>query len=349
MVGEVTPVRFDPATADADDWRRYHELRHIKHAELHPDDPIEPDDVTEKRMKKPDPFDVRHWFEISRGKVMISTFGCEHTSPANPEHGSNKHLMWGEIYVRPDERRKRVGASWLPLIVDLMEEQGRTVLGLGSDRESGHAFLRWLGAEPKLEEIESRLKLSEVDWSMMERWVEEGARRSPQTRLEIYDGGVPETMWPDFAKQRSALLNTIPFEGLEIGDIVVTPERIREHHERAALTGTVYHDVLTREPDDSISGMTDVSWAPYRRTHIEQQFTGVLPDARGRGLGKWIKAAMVLHIRELYPDAEWISTGNAGSNAPMLKINRAMGFKPYRTAVDYQVSRDMLKERIRTL
>jgi hypothetical protein len=30
----------------------------------------------------------------------------------------------------------------------------------------------------------------------------------------------------------------------------------------------------------------------------------------------------------------------------MLKINRAMGFKAYRTAVDYQVSRERLEERI---
>jgi GNAT superfamily N-acetyltransferase len=251
--------------------------------------------------------------------------------------------------VRPEERRKRIGASWLPAIVELMDEQGCTVLGLSADRDSGHAFLRWMGAEPKLQEIESRLKLADVDWPMMQRWVEEGARRSPETKLEIYDGPLPEVLWPDFAKQRSALLNTMPFEGLDIGEIIVTPDRIREYQERSRMAGVVDHEVLTREADGAISGMTDVSWAPYRRTHIEQQFTGVRPDARGRGLGKWIKAAMVLHVRDLYPDAQWVSTGNAGSNAPMLKINRAMGFKPYRTSVNYQVGIDRMRERIRTL
>jgi GNAT superfamily N-acetyltransferase len=349
MVGHLRPVRFDPVSADRDDWARYHELRHIKHAELHPDDPMEPDEIVEARMKKPDAFDRRHWFEMSRDGVVISTFGCEHTLPSNPEHETNKHLMWGEIYVRPEERRKHVGASWLPVIVDLMREHGCTVFGSDADRESGHAFSRWAGAEPKLEEIESRLNLAEVDWDMMRRWVEEGQRRSPETRLETYDGPLPEAMWPDFAKQRSALLNTMPFEGLEIGEIIITPDRIRQHQEQAAAARIVDHEVLTREPDGSISAMTDVNWAPYRRTHIEQQFTGVRPDARGRGLGKWIKAAMAIHVHELYPDAQWISTGNAGSNAPMLKINRTMGFKPYRTAVSYQVARDRLEERARNL
>jgi GNAT superfamily N-acetyltransferase len=190
------------------------------------------------------------------------------------------------------------------------------------------------------------LKLADVDWPTMRRWVEDGERRSPNTKLEVYDGPLPEELWPEFARQRTALLNTMPFDDLDIGQIIVTPERIREYQERAALMGIVEHEVLTREPDGTISAMTDVEWAPYRRTLLEQQFTGVRPDARGRGLGKWIKAAMVLHLHELYPDAEAITTGNAGSNAPMLKINRAMGFKAYRTAVDYQVSRERLEERI---
>ena len=48
--------------------------------------------------------------------------------------------------------------------------------------------MSWLGATAKLREVESRLKLAEVDWEMMRRWVEDGHKRSPETRLEIYDG-----------------------------------------------------------------------------------------------------------------------------------------------------------------
>jgi hypothetical protein len=42
-----------------------------------------------------------------------------------------------------------------------------------------------------------------------------------------------------------------------------------------------------------------------------------------------------------------VVTDNAGSNAPMLKINRMMGFKPYRTGTDYQITRDRLVERLK--
>ena len=49
---------------------------------------------------------------------------------------------------------------------------------------------------------------------------------------------------------------------------------------------------------------------------------------------------------ELYPDARWIVTENAHSNGPMLNINRTMGFKAYRTAVEYQMTREQLEARL---
>ena len=346
MVGEMIPVRVDPAAADRDFWKRYHELRRVRQKELRPDDPVQPDDEVEARMKKGNPFEFQHYYEISHEGVMLSSFYGETVTPKNAEYETNKHLFWADVYVRPDARRKGVGARWVPVIAKLMEESGSSVLGVSTEVESGHGFLKWLGAEQKLTEIESRLKISDVDWPMLDRWVAEGVRRSPQTRLEIYDGELPDEMLADFAPQLTSLLNTMPFESLDIGDIIVTPERMKDWYERQALVGEVQHQVLARESDGVISGMTDTTWAPYRRTLIYQQFTGVRPDARGRGLGKWIKAAMLLHMRELYPDAEWIVTENAHSNGPMLNINRTMGFQPYRTAVEYQITREKLGARL---
>lgn len=349
MISELTPVPVEPGSADAGFWKRYHELRRVRHDELWPEDPLRPDEVVETRMKRDDPFEVHEYFEISRDGVMVSSFHGETVTPANPEYATNKHLYWADAYVRPDQRRKGVGTLWLSVLAREMDAHGCTVAGFSADHEVGHAFLEWLGAQRKLTEIESRLELAGVDWAKVERWVDEGQRRSPETRLEIHVGPLPEEMWADFAAQRTALLNTMPFEDLDLGEIIVTPERIREWNEQLAQVGVVFHTALTREPDGTISGMTDVEWAPYSRTHVQQQFTGVLPSARGRGIGKWLKAAMLLHIRELYPDALWIATGNAHSNAPMLKINQDLGFKPYRTGVEYQISREELGAKLRSL
>jgi hypothetical protein len=58
---------------------------------------------------------------------------------------------------------------------------------------------------------------------------------------------------------------------------------------------------------------------------------------------------MAIHIHELYSEAKYFTTDNAGSNAPMLAINHAMGFKTYRKSTEYQVTRDELASRFREL
>lgn len=349
MVSELIPTPVDPSIAGLDFWTRHHELRRVRHSESRPDDPLRPDDVEEKVLKRKDPFEIEHRYEISRGDTTLSEFRGSASKPGTAEYESNKHLYWADIYVRPDWRRRGIGSAWLPLIVELMERLGATVVGLGTEDESGHAFLKWVGAERRFTGAENRLDLAGVDWAMVRRWVDEGQRHSPATRLETYDGPMPESTLEDFAPQLSALLNTIPFEDLDHGDIVVTPDHVRDYDARMAMAGENMHTILTRERDGVISGITDTRWAPYSAAIIHQGFTGVRPEARGRGIGKWIKAAMLLRMRELYPDARWVSTENAGSNAPMLAINKKLGFKEYRAGSEYQITRDKLAAKVESL
>jgi hypothetical protein len=44
-----------------------------------------------------------------------------------------------------------------------------------------------------------------------------------------------------------------------------------------------------------------------------------------------------------------VVTENAGSNAPMLAINKKLGFKQYRAETEYQISRDTLAARVRQI
>ena len=321
----------------------------MRQRETRPDDPLRPDDIEEVALKRKDPFRIDHRFELASGDVMLSSFAMEVVKPGTPEYETNKHLAWADAYVRPDERRKHLASAWLPLMLDLMVGHGSTVVEMWTEQDSGHAFMGWLGAEARLTSRESRLRLAGVDWHALEEWVADGARRSPDTTLETYDGPMPESMWSDFAPQLSLMLNTIPFEELDHGDIVVTPDHIREYDAKLIESGQTMHTMLTREADGLISGITDTTWGSFRPAIIHQGFTGVRPEARGRGIGKWLKAAMLLHMRELYPDAEWITTDNAGSNAPMLAINEKLGFRSYRVGTAYQMSRERLAARVAEL
>lgn len=323
MASDHKARSVDFKSAGQDFWKRYHEYRRLRHKESRPDDPLRPDDVEERLLERDSPFDIHHHYEIVQDGRLVSWLSASTSRPGTPGHESNKHLFWADSYVRPDSRRRGVGASWLPLLVELMDEHGCTVVGMAAEEPSAHAFLKWVGADPKLTGAENRLKLADLDWKMVDRWISEGPKRSPQTKLESYEGPLPEAMWQDYAPQLSNLLNTIPFENLDYGEIVLTPDHMREYYARLAIGHDQLHTILTREPDGVISAITDTSWAPHRPTIIEQRFTGVRPDARGRGLGKWIKAAMLAHVHKLHPEAEWVTTENAGSNAPMLAITKS--------------------------
>src|SRR5690349_20483215 len=114
MVGELTPTRIDPATADDATWRRFHELRHMQEKERRPDDPVQHDREVEARMKKGNPFEFQHWYQVVRHGVALSSFYAESVTPANAEYETNKHLFWADAYVRPDERQTGIARMRLP-------------------------------------------------------------------------------------------------------------------------------------------------------------------------------------------------------------------------------------------
>ena len=345
MIGNLTPAAVDPKTAPQEFWKRYHAYRRLRLAETRPDDPVQPDHLVEMDMKRENPFEIKYRYEIARDGVMLSSFAAMTTKPGSPEYESNKHILWTDGSVHPDHRRRGLGRTWIPVAIELMGRHGCTTLSMGTEEESGHAFLKWMGAEGKFSGAENRLKVSDVDWAMMRRWAEEGPKVSPNTRLEVYDGFLPEEMWEEYCPQLTTMLNTMPWEEMDHGDIVVTPAQLAEWYERMRMQGMVEYTMVTREPDGIISGITDMSYAPYKPKMINQGFTGVRTDARGRGLGKWLKAAMLLHVREIYPNLEWVVTDNAGSNVPMLAINTRMGFRQYRAGTEYQITRDRLMVR----
>ena len=64
-----------------------------------------------------------------------------------------------------------------------------------------------------------------------------------------------------------------------------------------------------------------------RPERVEQGLTGILKEFRGKGLGKWLKAQMILYVKENYSEVTYITTGNAEHNAPMMSINNRLGFK----------------------
>ena len=339
-------IEFVPKRATPEEWRRYHDFRRRRHAEWRAEKPLTPDDIAQKSMLALDSRVIRNRWVAVRGDAIVSRLETSVTDPSSPEYQTNRHLLSADVFVLQQHRRQGIGRSWVPKLVETMERHQATVMTASAEDETGQAFLRRLGAEPKKTERESLLDVRDVDWEMVGRWVEAGQAASPQSRLEVYRHPLPEELLEEYCGRLSELLSQVPSEGLDRGDIFVTTRDLRETYALVDETGSSMYSCIIREPDGSITGITDVVKHPYEHGLVHQWFTGVDPSVRGRGRGKWLKATMLLHLRSVHPDTVTIQTGNAGSNAPMLTINHQLGFRLRRIETLYQVDRETLARRL---
>ena len=108
--------------------------------------------------------------------------------------------------------------------------------------------------------------------------------------------------------------------------------------------GRKWLTIITTESDGKISGLTEIMDFPDRPTFIEQRLTGVRQKYRGRSLGKWLKALMLLQIKDEFPKAKIIKTENAATNVPMLAINEQLGFKLFKEGINAQITLENLQQ-----
>ena len=91
------------------------------------------------------------------------------------------------------------------------------------------------------------------------------------------------------------------------------------------------------EATGDTAGFTELTYDPKIPHVISQQGTAVIPAHRGRGLGKWLKAAMLARALREWPNARFVRTGNADANAPMLAINTRLGFAPVWASIIWEI------------
>ncbi|MFH1184880.1 MAG: GNAT family N-acetyltransferase [Chloroflexota bacterium] len=141
------------------------------------------------------------------------------------------------------------------------------------------------------------------------------------------------------------MANDQPRDTLELEDINHTADTLHQFDNRHRAGGDQRWSLyLLSRTDGRLAGVSEVYWNPNRPALLWQGFTGVMPEYRNRGLGHWLKAAMLRKILRERPEVEVIRAGNADSIAPMLKINRALGFKPYVAWAIWQVELDSVEK-----
>jgi mycothiol synthase len=190
----------------------------------------------------------------------------------------------------------------------------------------------------------NRLYLADVDWGLMEQWRREGARRAKGVAIGRFEDA-PEKDIEQFCQLYTEASNQAPAGDLP-GELIVTPEQRRQEETELKANGYEWHTTISREPDGTISGLTEMFYAPAEPHRLEQELTGVRVAYRGRGVGKWLKAEMLCFAASRYPKARFVNTGNADQNAPMVSINERMGFRELRAQLFFEFDMENMASRL---
>lgn len=306
--------------------------------ELEPDDPLPDRNVIEKMFTEKRPYEDSSKFfawDKERSK-LIAHASIGKSSQSSPQYESNKHRCWGDVEVDEKFRNQGLGSYLLIKLLEKVIEWDKESLDIYCIEESGHNFYKakGIGIEA-LSGIESRVYFSDMDWDLMQEWNAIGEKLAGEVKLHTFVE-VPEVLLEDFCKAYTVMENLVP-KGEQDWKALITPESRRELEKRMRERKTIWLTKMTEERNGALSGITEVHINEESAFWASQELTAVIPQYRGRGLGKWLKANMALYLKENYPNIKFIQTGNADVNAPMLAINTQMGFKPHRKYVSYKI------------
>lgn len=341
---QVSFQPLDLRTATENEYACLSRFKNILNREYRPDDPPIPLEEHVQGWKNIPNF-VEHEVYIvwdSSNSEIIAY--CE---IAVYQTGDNEHLADFSIEVLPEHRNQRIGRQALRLLLPFANERHRTLLfSFTSDRiPTSEILFEHMGARKGLGMHINQLKLSEFDKTLVQKWLVQSKNLSSDFELGFLDGAYPDALITDIADLYQEVGNDQPREDLEMEDQKFTPELMRQMEQSMFARGdrrwTIY---LTDKANGKIVGLTEVFWNPNRPMILNQGFTGIYPAYRSKGLGKWLKAEMMNKLLKERPEVEFVRTGNANSNAPMLKINVEMGFKPYIANTIWQVETEKVEK-----
>ncbi|MCF6524182.1 GNAT family N-acetyltransferase [Streptomyces sp. JJ36] len=240
-----------------------------------------------------------------------------------------------DLRVHPAERRRGVGSRLLGAAVAAARADGRCgLLAEAPDGSDAAAFLAARGFRRALGLTYARLPLAEADTAALTRLA---AQPCPGYRLAYWDGTVPAPLAASFAASRRAM-DDMPMGGTGLNPPAWDVERVRAAAEAVARRGDLLSTVVALDATDgTVAGFSELVVPGDGRGDGLHHGTAVLPGHRGRGLARWMKAAVILRARERHPRLEGLCTDTADENAPMRRVNDALGYRPTHRAAHYRL------------
>ena len=315
---------FDPRSASDELLHEMWEYYNAVRAEDLPDDPVYPlsRQVLDWQNTRDDQAIDRWLLRADDNSVVAAALAVR-------DLGQNLDNGFAKVHVREDSRKQGLATLLAGPILEMLHADGRKRLAAEATAGTvGEIWAKQLGLKMAIQETRSRLIVDDIDRAQMRSWIDRSSERASEYELRFYQAPFPEDVVDQFCKLQFQM-NTAPLDDYEEDDLVVTPEIWRDTEAKANAAQTDINTfVAVHKFSGDFVGSTSLETDRLWPEQAWQYETVVDPEHRNKGLGRWLKASMIEKLATLNVPVDRVDTWNAGSNAPMLGINIAMGFKP---------------------
>ncbi len=184
------------------------------------------------------------------------------------------------------------------------------------------------------------LNIKEANIEKIDTWLAESPAKFPNLRIDFYIE-IPDDLLEEYAAFFTQMIEDLPAKA-ELGDNKITAASIKLDQETEKLGDCGSYRYLIFNELNQLIAMTNVSVNFNHPKEMDQYMTGVRKDYRGRGLSKWLKAAMFKKLVADFPDLEKIKTDTQPENHPSRELSKQMGYKRKGIEKDFLISRSQI-------
>lgn len=260
----------------------------------------------------------------------------------------NLHLLNVRVSVLPTARRRGIGTRLAQVAFEVAREHGRTTLSawipgaptepsgtpLSDHPRPGEAFAACWGLSNKLTDLHRVLDLP-VPAKRLDALGADAPHHTAY-RLEQWVGPCPGEHVDAYCRLRGSIVSEAPMGDLDIEDEAYDEERLRAEERDLEQMQRVAYTTAAVGPDGDLVGHTMLVVAGTDPGMVYQWDTLVLPKHRGHRLGLALKVANLAWVQREHPDRTQVHTFNAASNAAMIAVNDALGFRAVERMGEWQ-------------
>lgn len=285
-------------------------------------------DTIKSSWGKEDPNWIFKTYCFVREEKAFGSFWATMANPDGNTHVWNKSNLEFNIFIEEQHRRKGLGNQALQHLAKLAKANGKTRIETSCGTKEGELFCRQFGGKVLFEDNQRFMGLRDFDVRNLKQMARPDPDKARGISIEF------PKQWSE--QDKIQIRKFYGYLSDEANDVENSDKEELSEHEIAddedfnsALVKNGGYPVLclARESDGTISGISEIAVFGFNLKHASQGLTGVRKEYRGKGLGKALKASMMLHLIENYPQIETTSSHNSVKNKGINRINDELGFK----------------------